>query len=71
MYKILIYYSTGQSNNNFKELNNNFLLKNNEKSILDKIKFTKNIFNDINTYNLNKKHAIIVLFDNIFNIVKI
>lgn len=71
LYKTLRYYSTGQSNNNFKELNNNFLLKNNEKSILDKIKFTKNIFNDINTYNLNKKHAIIVLFDNIFNIVKI
>lgn len=67
LYKCLKYYSNGESKNNFKENNTQFLLKNNEKKLLDKIAFTKNVFFDTNTYNLSKKHAIIVLFNNIFN----
>lgn len=67
LYKSMKYYSTGESENKFKELNNNFLLRNNEETILEKINFTKNIFNDVKIYNLNKKHAIIVLFDKLFN----
>lgn len=67
LYKSIKYYSIGESENNFKEINNNFLLRNSKKSILEKINFTKNIFNDIKSYNLNKKHAIIVLFEKLFN----
>lgn len=67
LYKVLRYFSTNQIEDNFKTKNTNFLLKNNESKILEKIKFTKNIIKDADIYNLNKKHTIIVLFNKLFN----
>ncbi len=46
--------------------NNNFLLKNTEKSLLEKFNFAEKLFFKINTYNLNKKHALLVLFNSLF-----
>ena len=44
----------------------NFILKNNEKKLLDKIEFAQELLRDVNTFNLSKKHAIIVLFNELF-----
>lgn len=66
LYRVLKYFSIGDDDVEFKTKNTNFILKNNEKKILDKIKFTQEILKDIKTFNLNKKHSIIVLFNNIF-----
>lgn len=62
LYKTLKYFTLNKIDEAFKIKNHNFILKNNEKSILDKIKFTQEILSDINKYNLSKKHGIIVLF---------
>ncbi len=67
LYKTLKYFSANQEDENFKTKNMNFLLNNNEKSIIEKLEFTKNILRDTEIYNLNKKHAIIVIFDKLFN----
>ncbi|HSQ97692.1 MAG TPA: AAA family ATPase [Rickettsiales bacterium] len=66
LYKVLQYFSINQIDEVFKTKNLEFLLKNNEGSIIEKIKFTKNILRDIEIYNLNKKHAVIVLFNKLF-----
>lgn len=66
LYQILKYFSTNKINDTFKEKNYNFILKNNEKLILDKINFVKQILKDVKTFNLSKKHAIVVIFCKIF-----
>lgn len=50
----------------FKEQNRNFLLNNNEKQILEKIKFTQSTLQDIKTFNLSIKHAVVVLFTELY-----
>lgn len=62
LYNILKYFTIALGDENFKLKNTNFILKNNEKSILEKIKLTQSILKDIEIFNLNKKHAVIVLF---------
>ena len=61
LYNILKYFSIKEINN-IKQ-NSYFILNNNEKTILNKIKFIRNILSDIKTYNLNKKHSVIVIFN--------
>ena len=50
----------------FKEQNRNFLLNNDEKQILEKIKFTQSTLQDIKTFNLSIKHAVVVLFTELY-----
>ena len=66
LYRILKYFSNGEGDSIFKAKNMNFILKNNEKKLLDKIEFTQELLRDVNTFNLSKKHAIIVLFNELF-----
>ncbi len=67
LYQALKCFSNNNVDENFKNKNYNFILRNNEESILEKIDFTKQILRDTNIFNLNKKHAIIVLFNKLFN----
>ena len=63
LYDVLMYFSNNKIDETFKIKNMNFLLKNSEEKILQKIKFTKSILRDIDIYSLNKKHAVVVLFN--------
>ena len=63
LYDVLMYFSNNKIDENFKIKNMNFLIKNSEEKILQKIKFTKSILRDIDIYSLNKKHAVVVLFN--------
>jgi len=65
LYKTLRYFSSDNADNKFKTRNANFILKNTEKSILDKLSFANETFSDVTRYNLNKKHAVLLLCDNI------
>lgn len=67
LYQVLKYFANNKCDDEFRNKNYNFILRNDEKSILNKIKFTKNILRDIDVFNLSKKHAIVVLFDKLFN----
>lgn len=67
LYNILKYYTNNEGDETFRKKNYNFILRNNEKSILEKIEFTKNLIRDTDIYNLSKKHALVVLFDKLFN----
>lgn len=66
LYKALKYFSTNQIDEGFKTKNTNFLLNNSEKSVINKLNFTKGILRDIEIYNLNKKHGVIVIFNKLF-----
>ena len=61
LYRVLVYFSAGKVSDDFKNRNSNFILKNNESSIMQKIKFTQEVLDDISRYNLSKKHGIVVL----------
>lgn len=66
LYRTLKYFSTGEGDNTFKTKNMNFILKNNEKKLLNKIDFTQELLRDTNIFNLSKKHSIIVMFNELF-----
>lgn len=65
LYDVLLYFATNRTNNAFVKNNSNFVLRNNQKSILEHIKYLKEIERDIRVYNLSKKHAVVVLFNKI------
>jgi len=62
LYRILKYITIGEGSSTFKEKNSDFILRNNEKKLLSKIKFVQELLKDIDRFNLNRKHAILVLF---------
>ncbi len=66
LYRILKYFSTGEGDGVFKTKNMNFILKNNEKKLLDKIEFAQEILRDTGIFNLSRKHSVIVLFNELF-----
>ncbi|MDR3290184.1 MAG: AAA family ATPase [Rickettsiales bacterium] len=58
LYNVLKYYTTDKIDDDLKDFAN----RNNEKMILEKFNFVKNILTDVDRIYLNKKHSIVVCF---------